>query len=556
MIHGDAREIPLRDNSVELCLTDPPYGLGDIKDLPGLLTAWISGDDPTEHVGRGGFMSKGWDKICPPPSLWREVYRVLKPGGYLLCFAGTRTADLIGVSIRLAGFELRDEFSVHGIRVDWLYGSGFPKSTNIGKAIDKAAGAEREVVGKYHIPSDSDAGNAGKVIRAFRENSPFSEPFNEGLPITAPATPEAAEWEGFGTGLKPAHEPILIFRKPIEGTVAENCLKWGTGAFSVDAGRIGVDPNDENIRDYTKHERKTGSIWGQANGADKDLGAKGRFPSNVILVHDPACQRVGVKRVRGTAPMGEPSVGALQQGGNVKFKERHIKPEDYADPDGLETVPQYACSPECPVKELDRQSGDLSDNRNKLIRPGDGQGGKGTAWGEMPHRPFSFGDTGTASRFFKQVEYGEPDFIYCAKESKAMRNAPIYFDGLLCEVINNKAERNLTALKTLWNKSDHYASIANTHCTVKPVELLRYLIGMFSRPGDTVLDPFAGSGSTPVACRLENRNCIGIDNEWEYVVIGDARDTYWANPEVQKAYELNGELPVQRAELPLFGEDK
>src|SRR5690606_7094021 len=152
-----------------------------------------------------------WDSFVPGPAVWREVCRVVKPGGHILCFAGTRTVDLMGVSLRLGGFEIRD-------CLQWLYGSGFPKSLDVSKAIDKKLGAERKIVGLK--------------------------------PYTAPATPEAKQWEGWGTALKPAVEPIILARKPLsEATVAENVLRWGTGAINIDGCRI---PTDEVIMNHSR----------------------------------------------------------------------------------------------------------------------------------------------------------------------------------------------------------------------------------------------------------------------------------------------------------------
>ncbi|MBN2258118.1 MAG: hypothetical protein JW704_09865 [Anaerolineaceae bacterium] len=154
LVHGDCLEElkKLADNSVDSIVTDPPYGLGTVKDLPGLLSAWMSGEDGDEHVGSGGFMGKAWDKTVPPPRVWRECLRVLKPGGHMLVFAGTRTQDLMGISIRFAGAELRDEIDYCGA-VQWYYGSGFPKSLDVSKALDKMAGAERKVPGKFDSPT-------------------------------------------------------------------------------------------------------------------------------------------------------------------------------------------------------------------------------------------------------------------------------------------------------------------------------------------------------------------------------------------------------------------
>ena len=165
-------------------------------------------------------MGKTCDSFVPSPAVWREVLRVLKPGGHILCAASSRTADLMGISLRLAGFEIRDT-------IEWIYGSGFPKSLNISKAIDKAAGAEREVIETIYNYSGE-------------KRSCMAGDFSGNKEITAPATESAKQWEGFGTALKPAHEPFILARKPIEKglTIAENCLKWGTGGLDIDGSRV------------------------------------------------------------------------------------------------------------------------------------------------------------------------------------------------------------------------------------------------------------------------------------------------------------------------------
>ena len=144
IIHGDCLEElkKLEDNSIDAVVCDPPYGLSNTKpqQVADVLKAWVTGDTVSVPAKRGGFMGADWDSFVPPPAVWEECMRVLKPGGHMAVFAGARTQDLMGLSIRLAGFEIRDTLG-------WIYGSGFPKSHDIGKAIDKAAGAEREVVG-------------------------------------------------------------------------------------------------------------------------------------------------------------------------------------------------------------------------------------------------------------------------------------------------------------------------------------------------------------------------------------------------------------------------
>jgi site-specific DNA-methyltransferase (adenine-specific) len=230
-------------NSVDAVVTDPPYGLS--------------------------FMGKRWDYDVPAVDVWAEALRVLKPGGHLLSFFGSRTYHRGVCRIEDAGFEIRD-------CIMWIYGSGFPKSLDVSKAIDKAAGAERET------------GTPGPYfnLRGASDDSPC---FGKGIRskstalITAPATPAARQWQGWGTALKPAHEPIVVARKPLDGTVAANVLKWGCGGLNVDGGRVGTDAG------WSYPNGRNGSGWHgreslEANLTEPMKATAGRFPANVI--HD------------------------------------------------------------------------------------------------------------------------------------------------------------------------------------------------------------------------------------------------------------------------------
>src|SRR5699024_322967 len=166
------------------------------------ITKWAGGDRDHAPTGRG-FMGKSWDAFVPPPAVWDECLRVLKPGGHMVVFAGSRTQDLMGLSIRLAGFEMRDSLA-------WLYGSGFPKSHDVGKAIDKLAGAEREILATVKHGAGA-IGSKSRVAQGYR---PTVRDTTTSY-VTAPATPEAAQWDGWGTALKPAFEPIVLARKPL-----------------------------------------------------------------------------------------------------------------------------------------------------------------------------------------------------------------------------------------------------------------------------------------------------------------------------------------------------
>jgi hypothetical protein len=279
LIHGDCleklKELP--DNSVDSVVTDPPYGLS--------------------------FMGKKWDYDVPSVEVWAECLRVLKPGGHLLAFAGTRTQHRMAVRIEDAGFEIRD-------MIAWVYGSGFPKSLDVSKAIDKAAGAEREVIERHIQSATRPNEHAGATAHITMPNS---------WDITAPATDAARQWEGWGTALKPALEPITVARKPLEGTVAANVLAHGTGALNVDGCRVahgGESLNGGRISTKTEGWDRPWKHDAEAVAAAHERGAEnvaraealGRWPAN--LVHD------GSEEVVGLFPQTTGVVGARREGGD------------------------------------------------------------------------------------------------------------------------------------------------------------------------------------------------------------------------------------------------
>jgi hypothetical protein len=435
------------DNSIDAIVTDPPYGLA--------------------------FMGKKWDYDVPSEEIWRECLRVLKPGGHLLAFAGTRTQHRMAVRIEDAGFEIRD-------MIAWVYGSGFPKSLDVSKAIDKMDAAEEQQARRYRFTAwvrsqgvtakqidDATATNMGghyttsasqpaimtrehlETCRHLFQDIPawvetecdkrsvesrnFAEREvvgqktsgiankDEGtrhtigaskavdVPITAPATAAAKQWQGWGTALKPALEPITVARKPFTGTVAANVLQWGTGGVNVDGSRVPCE------------------------------SGQGRFPAN--LIHD------GSDKVVGMFPETGPST----------THNRGRKMSGWINPvDGSESV-------------------------------------RGIT------------DSGSAARFF-----------YCAKASKRDRD-----EG--CEGMEAKPAGAMSGAETRPDRPTNHPVRTNHHPTVKPTDLMRYLCRLVTPPNGTVLDPFMGSGSTGKAAILEGFQFIGIDMTPEYVDIARAR---------------------------------
>jgi site-specific DNA-methyltransferase (adenine-specific) len=275
------RAIP--DGTYHACVTDPPYGLGDPPDPADVLQQWATAGDWHPRSGKAkGFMGAAWDKFVPGPAIWREVYRVLKPGAYCAVFAGTRTWDWMSLALRFAGFEVTDTLM-------WLHGQGFPKGGDVGKRIDAMLGAEREVVG-------SKLGRPGMAKDGSNQRSGWDVAFGaegDGRPmsadITAPATPEAARWHDCSTTLKPAWEPILLAQKPHEGSAARNCVEHGAGALRVGACRIAA------VEDLTRKcngLREGGTLNAAHDGSLRTPGVygsvEGRWPANIALDEEAA----------------------------------------------------------------------------------------------------------------------------------------------------------------------------------------------------------------------------------------------------------------------------
>ena len=392
---GDCIDVMSRmpEASVDAIVTDPPYGLE--------------------------FMGKDWDGFGTPlgfqtwTEAWaREAFRVLKPGGHLLAFAGTRTYHRMTSGVEDAGFEIRD-------CIAWMYGSGFPKSLDVSKAIDKAAGAEREAR-KYVKSTTSQAANmrgngqCQDCKKCMFSPDPCRCPRDNG-----PQTPEAAKWNGWGTALKPAYEPIVVARKPLIGTVAQNVLEHGTGALNIDACRI--DMGDEYDPDKMQRQQQSnGAVQFASSGL---IGTEiptykpgGRWPANIAL---------------------DATAAAM----------------------------------------LDEQSGISQAKDARTAVKGGNKGALGAFAGSSPDAigTWPADPGGGASRFF-----------YTAKASRQDRNT---------------------------------SGADNTHPTVKPTELMRWLIRLVTPPSGIILDPFAGSGSTGVAARAENIRCILIEREPEYLEI-------------------------------------
>ena len=491
LIHGDCIEVlrSMPDCSVDAVVTDPPYGLS--------------------------FMGKKWDYDVPSVEVWAECLRVLKPGGHLLAFAGTRTQHRMAVRIEDAGFEIRD-------MIAYVYGSGFPKSLDVSKAIDKNNGevgrllrftewmrttgltskqidaATGTNMGGHYLTAKSqpaiptrrlwaklrplcgqvpdwvdelveriEAEREVVIKRTMTQGGGSSLQIRNGerreveANITAPATDAAKQWDGWGTALKPALEPITVARKPLVGTVAENVLAHGTGGLNVDECRV----SGEGWGTRT-NSPETKQVYGDYAYIKTQAHDLGRWPANFI--HD------GSEEVVRLFPVTAPA-----------------------------------------------RANKASDNRSvPFYQAGDSATG-GTSGRHDPSNSHN-DNGGSAARFF-----------YCAKASKADRDAG-------CEGMQEresastsnggKAGKVMTVgAASLRGEPKAPPKSRNPHPTVKPTDLMRYLCRLVTPPNGIVLDPFMGSGSTGKAAALEGFSFIGIEREAEYVEIAQARINHVSN---------------------------
>lgn len=464
---GDCRLIMLTmpDECVDSIVTDAPYGLADFnpRAVADTLLAWLTTDRMAAPAGRG-FMGKQWDAFVPPPGIWDQAFRVLKPGGFLLCSAAPRTYDLMALSIRLAGFEVRDS-------IDWIFGTGFPKSIDVARDVE------------MHL--------CKKRGRHFDKHLPAKGKRKRGDHLCPAGTTEAAEFlRGWGSALKPSHEPIVMARKPLEGTYAENALTHRTGGLNIAASRIGDSKNVPHSVSQSGSEY----IYGGGLGPDSAAGSGfdpniGRWPSNVVFSHRKDC---GVECVHG-----------------------------------------------CPVRELDRQSGVAA------LAPV-----RGT---ESSAAVTLGGITGERARVvgaFHSDEGGASRFFYCAKPDREERDfgcedleARSSVDTVGREadsigVQNPRAGAGRGAGRTVRGEGGaahteggaaHTEGVLlakNHHPTVKSWDLMRYLIRLVTPVGGLTLDPFLGSGTSGMAAVAEGFRFIGCElalEHPEYLDIARAR---------------------------------
>jgi DNA modification methylase len=441
----------LEDNSIDSVVTDPPYEIG--------------------------FMGKGWDDsgIANNPELWKEVLRVLKPGGHLLSFSHSRTYHRQAVAVEDAGFEIRDQ-------IMWIYGSGFPKSHDLGKNIEKIkvggkanltqVGTKKGLVATNNNDKAKTSNPSGFSYRT--NNKGYSEVATDRTQVNGeiPVYEITNEYKGWGTALKPAHEPIVMARKPFKGTVADNVLEWGTGGINVDGCRVAYqsEADEKSSIPGSLNSNQKNSLFGMGEGHEHNT--EGRFPANIIFDEEAG-------------------------------------------------------------KILDEQSGISKSGKSTGLTPTKARSWKNSS--KEGINRIGHNDEGGASRFF-----------YCPKASKKDRNEgmpeqvpqftgrPRREDGSViykethpeewAKAMEGKPRREKTSLAASEEiLQPTLKGTMNTHPTVKPTDLMAYLIRLVTPKGGVVLDPFMGSGSTGKACVREGMNFIGIEREDEYMEIAKSR---------------------------------
>lgn len=483
---GDCLDIlpTLAECSIDSCVTDPPYGLS--------------------------FMGRNWDHGVPGIPFWKEVYRVLKPGAHLVAFGGSRTYHRMACAIEDAGFEIRDSLM-------WVYGQGFPKSHDVSKGIDKAAG-ELEARGKgFNVAGQNVGLNQNRELRS---DHPNYQPY-------IPATDAAREWQGWGTALKPAFEPIVLARKPLsEKTVAENVLRWRTGALNIDGCRIGTQTRTNSSAPRAK---RNGFVDGFVGGAIAATHDHGRWPANVC--HD------GSDEVVAAFPSN--SARFFFNASDELCTQNNASDAELRFPQANELVGSVLkgaveqSTPQLVLKSIDFPAPFTSVTPSELKQ--------------------------TSARLIEMIQSFAKK---CSRESlpaKLTLSDSLVSIAAVCERIDtititislsksNGSVAPVTFNITLTNSEVgakdsapssarfHYSAKASKadragskHPTVKPVSLMQWLCRLITPPGGTVLDPFAGSGTTGAACRLDGFRAVLIEREAEYQQ--DIRNRFAGLPE-------------------------
>lgn len=442
ILHGDNRETlkTLPDNSVDAIVTDPPYGID--------------------------FLGKAWDANTGALETYQQCLRVLKPGGHILAFSAARTYHHLAITLEQAGFEIRDQ-------IMWIYSSGFPKSQDVGRSIQRSLGVkEKKKIQNTTLRSKQ---------KLLDHNGITENIYANGTEQVVVTDSEAKAWEGWGTALKPAHEPICLARKPMKLSIAKNCQEWGVGALNIDATRV---ETTDRIQSHFNRNSGAPEFAGEEKNiveVDLTISDKGRFPSNVV---------------------GEiPDYQKYFYCPKVSRKERHI---------GFDTttIPQLGSTHPDDIKKhplWESYMGGSVEHLKEKIRQL-----------QIPTEQSML----DAMKGYYCDNTGNKQEL-SGKNIWLPQTGQIYVHGLK-EEYRKWCESNGITLNA-----------GNNHPTVKPIELMKYLIKLITPPGGTVLDPFNGSGSTGCAAVELGYEYIGCELDANYVEIATKRIEAWytlANP--------------------------
>lgn len=586
------RELP--DNSVDAVVTDPPYALVSIvKRFGGENAAPATPKEGTAGAyarASAGFMGKQWDtgETAFATEFWAEVLRVLKPGGHVVAFSGTRTYHRLAIAIEDAGFEIRDQAA-------WAYGTGFPKSHNVSKAVDRHLGVDREVIGTETVANDmrnSALLNAGKG----GERDAYQRD------ITAPGSPEAAEWDGWGTALKPAWEPIVVARKPLAvpdengvmrpATVAANLLHWGTGALNIRSCR----GDAEKATGWGGSAAGGGTWTEENNGLGKDGAPRpveGRWPANIM--HDGSTEVMDAFPVTSSGEGGVKGKSAADRDGNTSAafgKESRVAGTPMVGYGDEGSAARFFFSAKAGAEDRIFRTGEEvtvewnSENEEHRVtlrvdtaqsrpRVTDASGSADASiW-----NTFLFGNntTGLSLMDLRSITSTKINLITESKtllylirsltsESTPGASLPMMDNG---ESLAKSAESsnpylNITCDGTAFPLAANNApsklqlrisakKASGGHPTVKPVDLMRWLVRLVCRKGGVVLDPFAGTGTTGAAAYWEGSTAVLIEREPEYQADIERRmKLVLSGPDEKKRARTN---PAPVEGLPLFGRE-
>jgi site-specific DNA-methyltransferase (adenine-specific) len=441
ILHGDNRETlkTIADNSIDAIVTDPPYGID--------------------------FLGKDWDANTGALETYQECLRVLKPGGHILAFSAARTYHHLAITLEQAGFEIRDQ-------IMWIYSSGFPKSQDVGRSIQRSLGVKETKAQKGYNGFGSENGTA------------FTQDWDRGPeknPEVIVTDPEAQAWSGWGTQLKPAHEPIALARKPIKLSIARNCQTHGVGALNIDATRIPA--------------------------TDLKEGTMGKAPPNLLAIGTPSTIETSDE------PWIPSDLGRFPS--NV-----------------LGDIPDYQKYFYCP--KVSRRERHIGFDGESILQIGS------THPDDLKKHPLWDPSVGTNSARLKQKIIDANKIKMNWEIVKEMGGyyietdgTPILKDGDFGNQIVLPGHGHITTngLKSIYEdwcrangKTDNHG---NNHPTVKPIELMKYLIRLITPPGGTVLDPFNGSGSTGCAAVELGMTYIGCELDEKYVDIASRRIEAW-----------------------------